>query len=102
MDEMAIQTPFSIKHKKITRLPRGKKLKDCIAGFKFVIFEPVKNVWYKNGDQNYTIEFQMNLDKMKLSQIKLKSGYKLPFYVKDVINWEPNLLLFWNYKKNGI
>ena len=93
MDEMAIQTPFSLKTKKIVMtIPRGTGFKDYIAGLKFVIFDPKRNVWYNNGGQNYSIEFEMNLEKMSQFQIKLKSGYKVPFYVIDVINCEANLL----------
>ena len=91
MDEMALQTPFTGKDKKIKMIiPRGKGFKDYIGGLKFVIFDPVKNIWYNNNGQNYTIKFQMNLDKMKQFQIKLQSGYKLPFYVIDIINCEAN------------
>ena len=95
MDAMAIQTPFPICRSPAQRkikilIPRGTGFKDYIAGFKFVIFDPTKNAWYNNGGKDYTIKFKMNMDKLKNMQIKLSSGYVIPFYMLDIINCEAN------------
>ena len=95
MDAMAIQTPFPLCRSPLQRkikikIPRGSGFKDYIAGFKFVIFDPTKNVWYNNGGKDYTIKFFTNMEKLKSIQLKLKSGYIIPFYILDIINCEAN------------
>ena len=91
-DRQSVETEFPEEGDRSIQfiLPRGKGLKDYIGGVNFVIYDPIKNIWYNNYRKDYQIKFKIKIDKKVSKMILMKSGLYVPDFVLDVINCEAN------------
>ena len=92
IDKMSVETEFPEKGERSIQfvLPRGKGYKDYIGGVNFVIYDPIKKIWYNNYRKDYQIKFKIKIDKTASKMILMKSGLYVPDFVLDVIDCEAN------------
>ena len=92
IDKMSVETEFPEKGERAIQfiLPRGKGLKDYIGGVNFVIYDPIRKIWYNNYRKDYQIKFKIKIDKTASKMILMKSGLYVPDFVLDVIDCEAN------------
>ena len=92
VDKQAVETEFPEKGERSIQfiLPRGKGLKDYIGGVNFVIYDPIRKIWYNNYRKDYQIKFKIKIDKTASKMILMKSGLYVPDFVLDVIDCEAN------------
>ena len=88
IDKMSVETEFPEKGERSIQfvLPRGKGYKDYIGGVNFVIYDPIKKIWYNNYRKDYQIKFKIKIDKTASKMILMKSGLYVPDFVLDVID----------------
>ena len=92
IDKMSVETEFPEKGDRSIQfiLPRGKGLKDYIGGINFVIYDPIRKIWYNNYRKDYQIKFKIKIDKTASKMILMKSGLYVPDFVLDIIDCEAN------------
>ena len=92
IDKMSVENEFPQKGERSIQfiLSRGKGLKDYIGGINFVIYDPIRNIWYNNYRKDYQIKFKIKIDKTASKMILMKSGLYVPDFVLDIIDCEAN------------